>query len=720
MTKRLLFSLVAFIMLMGMTAGPVVADEVPKRQPTIAGILSANPKNLSGSAYLHITHQAPSLAGLIDNQELTRPQSNTTQAVGGAAAALIPYRSPAAKFSRNLLISRDYGNVTYQTEPHISANPKDPNHIIVGMIDYNFPGVVTYTSFDGGVVWQGPFQPKIPRGMFSGAGDPVTAFGKDGTAYICQMGISNEKFDVSGVTGYAEVASIVVNKSTDGGLNWTDSVTAAPGGVFSEDVAVPEGEKARGYVYSFFVDKPWMTIGPSPTSPNSEILYLTYTLFAEVYSLSWLDELPALSVVEEVAMIELVKSEDGGKTWTDPVEVSPYVYTNGQGGEPDRLVHGSQPMVAPDGTVYVAYVDSWIDGSWEGDAEIMLATSKDAGVTFSRRAAAHFIEMDYLPRSANFRVWSSGFPQTTIGPSGEIYIAFVGYPSDKESDSGDVYMVASLDGGKTFSNPKRVNDDVSDNLQFFPSISAGPDGKVHMMWGDTRDDRSELTYHIYYSVSADNGKTWELNGRVTDYPSNPNLAFPYGGFIGDYFSMKATAADVYMVWADSRLGEVMGANQKIGFARQRAMPTPQLFLSPPAGVAGRDIIVQGSNFQPDSEIFISMGGVIISTGFTDLKGNFMQTIYAPIAGEGARDIGVSDISGNLAQASFFTEFGFDTFQKGLGELSTKVHEMAAAPPSDESGGGNNWLVASLSGALFVSLVASGALFYRNRLLSRNV
>ncbi len=283
-------------------------------------------------------------------------------------------------------------------------------------------------------------------------------------------------------------------------------------------------------------------------------------------------------------------------------------------------------------------------------------------------------------------------------------------------------MVASLDGGKTFSNPKRVNDDVSDNLQFFPSISAGPDGKVHMMWGDTRDDRSELTYHIYYSVSADNGKTWELNGRVTDYPSNPNLAFPYGGFIGDYFAMKATAADVYMVWADSRLGEVMGANQKIGFARQRAMPTPQLFLSPPAGVAGRDIIVQGSNFQPDSEIFISMGGVIISTGFTDLKGNFMQTIYAPIAGEGARDIGVSDISGNLAQASFFTEFGFDTFQKGLGELATQVQEMKAAPPEDTGGrtGNNNWLLATLGGTLFVSLMVSVALFAKMKQQSKTV
>ena len=716
MLKKTFLVLAALGLLLGTLSGPLVTSAA-RSTLTIEGVIGANnPHNLSSAAFLQITGQDPSLAALIrmqtDKSLRKNPTESRLQAVGGASAALIPYRSPAAKFSRNLLISRDYGHVAYQTEPHISVNPKDPNHLVVGMIDYNFPGVVTYSSFDGGATWQGPAQPKIPRGKFSGAGDPVTVFDKDGNVYIVQMALSQDKFEVAGVTGYAQVASIVVNRSTDGGLNWTDSVTAAPGEVFADTNDVPAGERPRGQVYSFFVDKPWVTIGASPTDPSKEILYLTYTLFIEVYNLAWIDEIPALDVAEEVATIEMVMSEDGGLTWTPAVAVAPYVNTTGHEGEADRLVHGSQPMVGPDGTLYVAYLDTWTDGTWEGDAEIWVATSKDKGQTFTRRAAAHFVENDYLPRSANFRLFGTGFPQTAMGPAGEIYIAYTTYPSDRMSDSGDVYMVSSLDGGRTYSAPLRVNDDVTDNLQFFPSIAAGPDGKVHLMWGDTRDDKSELTYHIYYSVSADNGKTWELNGRVTDYPSNPNLAFPYGGFLGDYFSMKASSTDVYMVWADARLGEVLGANQKIGFARQRAMPTPQLFLSPPSGAAGRDVIVQGSNFQPESEIFVSMGGVLITTGFTDSSGNFMQTIYAPISGEGARNIVVADISGNVSSASFFTEFGFDTFQKGLSDLSAVVAGMNTAPA--DSGGDNTWLLATLGGALFVSLVVSGALFFRMR------
>jgi hypothetical protein len=286
MVRRLILLAAMGMLLTGLLAAPAVAEDT-YRSKTLDGVVSVNqPQNLSGSAYLQITRQAPSLAGLIDNSMLKNPTPNSTQAVGGAAAALIPYRSPAAKFSRNILVSRDYGHVTYQTEPSLAVNPKDPNHVIIGMIDYNFPGVVTYTSFDGGVVWQGPFQPKIPRNMFSGAGDPVVVFGKDGAAYICQMAINQEKFTVSGVEGYAEVASIVTNKSTDGGLTWGDSFVAAPGEVFSEDVEVPQGERPRGYVYSFFVDKPWMTIGPSAAGGNAEVIYLTYTLFVEVYSLS--------------------------------------------------------------------------------------------------------------------------------------------------------------------------------------------------------------------------------------------------------------------------------------------------------------------------------------------------------------------------------------------------------------------------------------------------
>ena len=690
-------------------------------------LMPANVNYLSSSPWLILTGQDPSMGidvRIEHDKEIRQSPPEQLQGAGGAATALIPYRSPAAKFSRNILISRDYGRIPYQTEPHISVDPKDPDHIIAGMIDYNFPGVVTYVSIDGGATWEGPSQPKIPRGEFTGSGDPVTAFDRSGNAYIAQLSIKIEDFLVAGVWGSTYSLGIVVTKSSDGGFNWGETVNAAPGEIYTFDYNVPEGEKPRGELWAYSTDKPWMTIGPSPTDPSRDIIYVTYTLFLEKYSVAWLDELPALMIVDELAWIGMVYSEDGGKTWSAPRQVSPVVNTNPSDGQKGRLVHGSQPTVAPDGTLYVAYFDSTTDGAFEGNGQIMVASSKNKGQSFSQGVvAARFLELDYLPRSSSFRLFGTGFPQTAMGPNGEIYIAYTAYPADRPTDSGDIFMVSSFDGGKTWAPPKRINDDNTDRLQFFPSIAVDPGGELHAMWGDTRDDTSELVYHIYYSNSTNKGVTWEFNSRVSDFPSNPNFAFSYGAFIGDYFSIKAVSDDVYMVWADSRLGEVTGTNQKIAFARQTLMPTPSIFLSPPSGPAGRDITIQGSYFQPETEIFIEMGGVLIATGYTDLNGNFNHTIFAPISGEGARDIVAIEMSGNVASASFYTEFGFDTFQDSIDQIQSRLDEIETAGTGGNGDGepaaeeGFDWLATILGSALAIALVALVAMWYRMRRIS---
>ena len=376
----------------------------------------------------------------------------------------------------------------------------------------------------------------------------VTAFDRDGNAYIAQLSVKIEDFLVGGVWGSTYSLGIVCSSSSDGGFNWDETVAAAPGEIYTFDYNVPSGELPRGELWIYSNDKPWMTIGPSPTDPSKDIIYITYTVFQERYSIAYLGELPALQIVDELAWIEMVYSEDGGKTWSTQRQVSPVVNLNRSGNNLGQLVQGSQPMVGPDGTLYVAYFDSTTDGSFLGNGQIKVASSKNKGQSFAQATvAATFQELDYLPRSSTFRVFGSGFPQTAIGPNGEIYIAFSAYPEDDITDSGDVFMVASFDGAKTWTEPKRINDDDTNRLQFFPSISVDPEGEVHAMWGDTRDDPSELVYHIYYSNSMDNGETWEFNSRVSDFPTNPNYAFPYGDFIGDYFSMKAVSDDVYMV-----------------------------------------------------------------------------------------------------------------------------------------------------------------------------
>ena len=319
-------------------------------------------------------------------------------------------------------------------------------------------------------------------------------------------------------------------------------------------------------------------------------------------------------------------------------------------------------------------MDTTDDGPFEGLAQMYVAASEDGGESWTPgRRVSTFLEPGFSPRTTFFRYWGSGFAQLATGPEGEVYAGYVGLPAGTPSDDGDLFVVRSLDKGRTWGRPVKVNDDRTGRMQFFPSIATSPDGRLHAMWGDMRDDPKELRYHIYYAVSEDQGESFGLNARVTDSSSNPNWGFPGGQFIGDYFSIAATDEDVYLVWADSRLGEFQGTNQKIAFARQRQVPSPSIFLSPPEGAGGQPVTIQGFNFQADQNLFIQLSGSIVSTARTSPLGTFTANLFIPIAGEGAHDVLVLDASGNVAPASYFMSFGFDNIR----DTADQVEEIQA-------------------------------------------
>ncbi|MFQ5951557.1 MAG: sialidase family protein, partial [Candidatus Geothermarchaeales archaeon] len=483
------------------------------------------------------------------------------------------------------------------------------------------------------------------------------------------------------------VSSIAVANSGDGGLTWKDPRSSARSLVTLTGQFNSEGF-FEGQVKQGFLDKPWLAIGPSSSDQDTDVIYVTYTKFETVFDIDYLDVLPIFvnPVVESV--IELVSSSDGGQTWTEPVKVSPVVRRTFGGTGGNRVVQGSQPAVAPDGSLYVAWVDSTDDDSFEGVGEIHIARSDDDGRSFTiDRTAAIILELGFRSRSANFRSWGAVFPQLTVGPTGEVYAVYTEKPADDPSDDGDIYFLKSLDRGESWSSPRKLNDDDTNRFQFFPAIDVSPSGKIHVMWGDTRDDPREAAYHIYYTTSDDGGETWgfELeeiglrfeSARVTDFPSNPNFGFPRGRFIGDYFSIKATEDDAYLVWADTRLGEFGAQNQKIGFARLRAVRSPSIFISPPSGSGGAEVTIVGFDFQPEQTFFIQLEDDIISSGRTNKEGGFTTRLFIPVSSEGTHNVFAFDESGNFGTASFFTEFGFDTVKKRLEGTSQSLADQLA-------------------------------------------
>ncbi len=652
----------------------------------------------------------------------------------GAAGVLVPFRSPAPAFSRNVLITRDLSQYPFQTEPHIAVNPRNPDHIVVGVIDYSFPSVTSYVSIDGGQTWEGPFLVKYLQRDLGTGGDPVVGFDRKGNAYYAMLSIGEEEFRVGPYLVVDMVSSVAVSTSSDGGRAWSEPISAARSDIKLRRSFIDEAGRLRGQISFEFIDKPWMAVGPDKLNPNEDAVYVTYTEFATVYEIYYSGELAFLANPVVETTIKLVKGTNQGRAWTAPVAVSPTVVRQfGPGAGQKRVLQGSNVAVAPDGTVYVAYLDTLDDGEMRGLAEIRVVRSDDGGRTWSAPVtAAVFNEISFAPRNANFRFWGSAFPQMAVGPKGEVYIVFVGRPADKPLDDGDVYFVRSLDGGRTWSRPVRLNDDDTNRLQFFPAIAVDPKGTIHVIWGDMRDDPSEIRYHIYYTRSEDRGETWGfevkeigqrfVNTRVTDAYSNPNYCFPQGAFIGDYFSIKATENDVYAVWADCRLGEFLGLNQKIGFARLRPMREPSVFISPPVGAAGQSVTIRGTGFQPESNIYVEVSGSVIATTRSDSEGSFTVRLFLPVTTEGSQSVVVYDQSGNFAQASFYTQFGFDSIRKQLDEvrsladsLAAKVGELSGAPAasagptSSGSGSGNNFtatlVFAVIFGAVFAAVYA---------------
>ena len=625
--------------------------------------------------------------------------------------SLVPYRDPAPAFSRDILITRDFSGTPLQTEPHLAVHPKDPEHLLLGTVDYNFPNVSSYLSIDGGETWEGPSQPQFLRDDLGAGGDPVVGFDRSGNAYIAFISIGVEEFTIGPAVDFAAVSSIAVAQSSDGGRTWGEAVSSSRSGLTRNLYTDFQG-KVRGEIILSFLDKPWMAIGPNPTNLKEDVIYITYTEFSLRYGIFHIDEAPFFGVPIQETTIKLVKSSDGGTTWSEPVSVSPTVrriYGEGSGtdssstselsetvdedGESSntvqgrkRTVQGAQPAVGPAGELFVTWLDGTDDETFEGLAEIYVSRSNDAGATFSiPTKAAVFNEPGFTPRSTFFRYWASAFPQMVVGENSEVYIAYTGIPSDKPSDDGDIFLVKSSDNGSTWDRPVRLNDDTTNSLQFFPSITLDPSGNIHAMWGDTRNDNANNKYHIYYTVSNDGGKTWgffdettnfrTVNARVTDFHSNPSKGFPGGRFIGDYFSIKATNNDVYMVWADTRLGEFGPVNQKIGFTRRTPIQSPEIFITPPTGPGGQSITLQGFNFQPEIDVFIRVGGVIVATERTNTEGRVTTQVFVPISGEGAHSIEIYDDSGNFGTASFFMEFGFDNLEDGQNRLERQFKEM---------------------------------------------
>ena len=323
----------------------------------------------------------------------------------------------------------------------------------------------------------------------------------------------------------SEPNGLFVYKSTDGGVTWSGPVTVINGvpGVF-EDKELIACDRSGG--------------------PYTDNLYVTWTRF---YS----------------TQILMCRSTDEGNSFVGPVTISDM---NG--------VQWPVPCVGPNSEVYVA----WVQYS---PGAIRFDCSTDGGETFGTDITIQNVSFVSGYIYGDIMVFS--FPAIDVditgGPyNGNIYVAYMDYASGNTDT--DIYFTCSTDGGNSWSQKIRINDDPLNNGcdQFHPWLFVAPDGNIIVVFLDRRLDSGNLLMDLYMTTSADGGNSWSSNERITTVSSDPTAGsvfstsnqplnkFPIkinhpviltgrAGLIGEYIGVTASSInDIHPIWTDTRFG----------------------------------------------------------------------------------------------------------------------------------------------------------------------
>jgi hypothetical protein len=210
--------------------------------------------------------------------------------------------------------------------------------------------------------------------------------------------------------------------------------------------------------------------------------------------------------------------------------------------------------VGDDGAIYVAYFSfdpeekspSWARG-WQFD----LIVSRDGGETFGEPLLVATCGPDRGspsaagPGEAYAFPRSFGWPLLALDPrgSGRLYCVW----GDYRNGDRDVFCTASADGGQTWSDPVRVNDDPAgngaDQLTQFVAVDPS-DGAVYVLFYDRRDDPENIHAAVTLARSTDGGRTF------ANYAWGEPATDPRSACYGDYIGMDVRDGRVYAAWVE--------------------------------------------------------------------------------------------------------------------------------------------------------------------------
>lgn len=211
--------------------------------------------------------------------------------------------------------------------------------------------------------------------------------------------------------------------------------------------------------------------------------------------------------------------------------------------------------VGPDGEVYM--VGTALDQS----SHVLLRSNsaRDPGVppTFELARTVNLggtteVQSGPNPGGLLGQVWVAVDHST--GPTrGNVYV--LGSVNPAGADPLDVNIIRSTDGGQTWSAPVRVNDEPTGSAyQWFGSLSVAPDGRLDVIWNDTRNDPAGVISELYYAYSTDAGATWS-QGLPVSPAFDPTVGYPQQNKIGDYYQIVSDADGGAVIYSATFTGQ---------------------------------------------------------------------------------------------------------------------------------------------------------------------
>jgi hypothetical protein len=418
-------------------------------------------------------------------------------------------------------VTDDPAAVRAHTSPQMARNPKTGELVIVEGDIRGSRKCTVHISADDGRSWaEGgeALEPPYTDCSFHADWGPYAtlAFDNDGVLYMAIEASDPKYFDQARNDA---PRNIFLARSEDSGRTWDTTLA----------YKAQEGDPDKG------INK-GATVAVDPKHPRY------------VY-LGWRQGSFGAPTTKEKLKTEVAASSDGGRTWSDPAEV-----TDSRGGDFPWLT------VTPDGVLHVVtWTRVWPvppAGQPNPVRELFHVSSADHGRTFSERhtidpgnqAHEHPPVLASDPRTGALYVAWSAQPDALNGATT--------YQADLEA-----YFRASTDGGRTWGDKVLLNDDPKGRAnQIDPGISVAPNGRIDIAWYDGRlsptplAQRTETGFNdVFSTFSTDGGRTFAPNVRVSDRSADRSIGV-WANNVDQRLNVGITSSNqaAYVAWSDTR------------------------------------------------------------------------------------------------------------------------------------------------------------------------